>query len=93
MTYRVYIASYTDEQLIEALLEAYPESYFVDEAANRLERNIPMEVTIRTPEKYMPSKYYCPVCGKQQKRGKHGIWYCERCGQALKKTITLEVGE
>ena len=27
--------------------------------------------------------YYCPVCGKQQKRSKGDEWYCERCGQKL----------
>lgn len=27
--------------------------------------------------------YYCPVCSKQQKRGKNDGWYCERCGQKL----------
>ena len=32
---------------------------------------------------------YCPICGKQQKSAKHGIWYCERCGQALKKVTVL----
>ena len=63
----------------------YPdrEDYFIDEAANRLERNIPTEV------KVSGWRLYCPVCGKQQKRGKCGVWYCERCGQALKEVTVL----
>lgn len=35
-------------------------------------------------------RLHCPVCGKQQKypfypqNSKHKLWFCERCGQALK---------
>ena len=30
-------------------------------------------------------RYYCPVCGKQQKSTADGCtWYCERCGEKLK---------
>ena len=36
---------------------------------------------------WKPMKYYCPVCGKQQKNGKHGEWFCERCGQKLCKEV------
>ena len=72
------------------------ECYFMAEAADRLERNLPKEVNITRNKKasgWSPNRYYCPVCGKQQKMAKTGIWYCERCGQALKKTVTLEVEE
>lgn len=30
-------------------------------------------------------RYYCPVCGRQQKNKADGdTWYCERCGEKLK---------
>ena len=30
-------------------------------------------------------RYYCPVCGKQQKSKADGdTWYCERCGEKLR---------
>ena len=30
-------------------------------------------------------RYYCPVCGKQQKSKADGCtWYCERCGEKLR---------
>ena len=31
------------------------------------------------------SRYYCPVCGKQQKSKADGdTWYCERCVERLR---------
>ena len=30
-------------------------------------------------------RYYCPVCGRQQKSKVDGCtWYCERCGEKLR---------
>ena len=30
-------------------------------------------------------RYYCPICGKQQKSKTDGdTWYCERCGEKLR---------
>ena len=30
-------------------------------------------------------RYYCPVCGKQQKSKADGdTWHCERCGEKLR---------
>ena len=30
-------------------------------------------------------RYYCPVCGRQQKSKADGnTWYCERCGEKLR---------
>ena len=30
-------------------------------------------------------RYYCPICGKQQKSKADGdTWYCERCGEKLR---------
>jgi hypothetical protein len=32
------------------------------------------------------NRYYCPMCGRQQKNRKgKKPWYCERCGQKLGK--------
>ena len=31
------------------------------------------------------TRYYCPVCGRQQKSKADGdTWYCERCGEKLR---------
>ena len=30
-------------------------------------------------------RYYCPICGRQQKNKANGdTWYCERCGEKLR---------
>ena len=30
-------------------------------------------------------RYYCPICGRQQKSKVDGCtWYCERCGEKLR---------
>lgn len=35
-------------------------------------------------------RYYCPVCGKQQKSKADGdTWYCERCGEKLRMVRNL----
>ena len=35
-------------------------------------------------------RYYCPVCGKQQKSKADGdTWHCERCGEKLKMVRNL----
>lgn len=40
--------------------------------------------TIITPESRV-HRYYCPVCGRQQRsRGDGDTWYCERCGEKLR---------
>ena len=40
--------------------------------------------TVISPESRI-HRYYCPVCGKQQKSKADGdTWYCERCGEKLR---------
>ena len=40
--------------------------------------------TVISPESRI-HRYYCPVCGRQQKSKADGdTWYCERCGEKLK---------
>ncbi len=43
-------------------------------------------VAVRVETYYRGDKYFCPICGKQQKQSyknfKKGC-YCERCGQKL----------
>ena len=42
------------------------------------------KLTVISPESRI-HRYYCPVCGKQQKSKADGdTWYCERCGEKLK---------
>ena len=57
-------------------------------ATSALQKQIPMEVTIKIPGEYCPPDYYCPVCGKQQKntfKNRREGCFCERCGQKLMK--------
>ena len=43
--------------------------------------------TIVSPESRI-HRYYCPVCGKQQKSKANGdTWYCERCGEKLRMVM------
>ena len=80
------------ERLVKALTDAeafYREGY---EAALRgappveAKRDIPQLVVRKgQPRSYGAYRYFCPECGKQQKLSKWGLWYCERCGQALIK--------
>ena len=40
--------------------------------------------TVISPESRI-YRYYCPICGKQQKNKADGdTWYCERCGEKLR---------
>jgi predicted SprT family Zn-dependent metalloprotease len=61
-------------------------------AVNALEKQIPKNPTRMDCKAYNGyvryADYYCPVCGKQQKRKFNGKrmndgWFCERCGQKL----------
>ena len=50
-----------------------------------LDRNEPVAVRVETYE-YRTNKYFCPVCGKQQKQSFKNFdkgCFCERCGQKL----------
>ena len=45
--------------------------------------------TIVAPESRI-HRYYCPVCGRQQKSKADGdTWYCERCGEKLRMVRNL----
>jgi DNA-directed RNA polymerase subunit RPC12/RpoP len=39
---------------------------------------------------WRPMRYHCPMCGKQQKNSKYGVWFCERCGQKLCKEVRTD---
>lgn len=43
--------------------------------------------TVISPESHI-HRYYCPICGKQQKNKADGdTWYCERCGEKLRMVM------
>lgn len=67
-------------------LSGYIEDFIDDCPTVESKRNIPQPVAKKgSPHSYVGYRYYCPECGKQQKMSKWGLWYCERCGQALIK--------
>ena len=44
----------------------------------------PVKTIISSYSPYI-HRYYCPVCGRQQKSKADGdTWYCERCGEKLR---------
>lgn len=54
-------------------------------AIEAMKRDEPIAVRVETYE-YRPNKYFCPVCGKQQKQSHKNFregCFCERCGQKL----------
>ena len=64
----------------------YIETAVVDAIA-ALKKQIPMEVKRVSRRGYRRDDYYCPKCGKEQRRRtvhRHEEgWFCERCGQKL----------
>ena len=67
----------TSDELQEAKILAY----------KALEKQVPM-IPLGKDHKWV-TDYYCPMCGKQQKRNYNAKrvnegWYCERCGQKLR---------
>ena len=64
------------------------EQNFIDAcncAIEAMKRNEPVAVRVETYE-YRANKYFCPICGKQQKQSYKNFdkgCFCERCGQKL----------
>lgn len=84
----------SDEVIVQACITSaqnagFTDLYLLDEefVMTALQRQVPQTVKAVAMRDGLYTNYYCPVCGKQQKRSwknkKEGC-YCERCGQRLK---------
>lgn len=84
----------SDEIIVQSCITSaqnagFTDLYLLDKefVMTALQRQVPQTVKVVDMRDGLYTNYYCPVCGKQQKRSwknkKEGC-YCERCGQRLK---------
>lgn len=82
-----------NDPICEALHNAYNEGYFAAAKLRKFERVCVAKTRTDYEGNVIYTDYYCPICGKQQKakswsgsRKEILGWYCERCGQKLKRS-------